>query len=325
MTLISGFRPTLARLAFFTVALGVLSTARALALETMRCTCADGHPVETGEISYSINSDRETITRIEATGNAPDSRCKGIWVTSTRMHTRGGPYQFFLQRTTLGERRFSGCGDLDDKFVKRSKTYSFVFDSNSVSIREMRSVSPLKTSHSAEDPKENSNQNLWNAIVVDDERGILDEEEEKGSLVDSRHEEFNRTSWVFARRNVKAHYLGILKDIDQSQHVVSLKKSHVVEAGQLGQIEATSIGRAIVRFYEGSRIEKFGKAKNAFRQWYDNVGGPYEEAKDDLYTSVRAYIVEVALDDIIEVNDYLDQQKTDRTGAMNLWDIGSHP
>jgi hypothetical protein len=85
------------------------------------------------------------------------------------------------------------------------------------------------------------------------------------------------------------------------------------------------IGRAIVRFYEGIRIEKFGKAKNAFRQWYDNVGGPYEEAKDDLYTSVRAYIVEVALDDIIEVNDYLDQQKTDRTGAMNLWDIGSHP
>lgn len=303
------------------MALGVSGATRPQTLETTRCTCANGRAVETGEISYSLNSDREMITRIETNGDPRDSRCKGIWVRSTRMDTRGSPYQFFLQRTTLGERRFSRCRDLDAKFVKRSETYSFVFDSDSVSIREMRSLSPPKTSHSPEDPKANSNENLWNAIIADDKPDILDEEEEKSSPEDPRHQEFNRTSWVFARRNIKAHYLGILKDIDQSQHVVPLKKSRVVEAGQLGQVEAASVDRAVVRFYEGSRIEKFGKAKNAFRQWYDYVGGPYKEAKDDLYTPVRAYIVEVALDDIIEINDYLDQQKTERTGSMNLWDM----
>ncbi len=314
MTFGIGFRPGLVPLTLLTVALGVLSTNGALGSDTTRCTCADGSSVETGEISYSLESDREKITRLEGTGNALDSRCKGIWVHSTRIHTRGTPYQFFLQRKTLGERRLSGCEDLDEKFVKRSKTYNFVFDSDSVSIREMQPASSQKTSHSGADPKANSNQNVWNAIIVDDEPLISDEEDEKRSPAEFRHEEFKRTSWIFARRDIRAHYLGIRRDLDQSQHIVSMKKSRVVEAGQLGQIEAARMDRAIVRFYDGSRIETFGKTKNVFRRWYDKAGGPYREVKDDLYTPVRAYIVEVAIDDIIEINDYFDQQKTDRTG-----------
>lgn len=314
MTFAIGFRHGLAPLTLFTVALGILSTDRALALDTTRCTCADGSSLETGEISYSIESDREKIIRLEATGSALDSRCKGIWVHSTRVHTRGTPYQFFLQRKTLGERRLSGCEDLDEKFVKRSKTYNFVFDSDSVSIREMQPVSPPKTSHLGTDAKASSNQNVWNAIIIDDEPLISDENDDKRSPAESRHEEFKRTSWVFARRNIKAHYLGLRRDPDQSHHIVPMKKSRVVEAGQLGQIEAAQMDRAIVRFYDGSRIETFGRAKNVVRRWYDKAGGPYREVKDDLYTPVRAYIVEVALDDIIEINDYFDQQKTDRTG-----------
>lgn len=314
MTFAIGFRHGLAPLTLFTVALGILSTDRALALDTTRCTCADGSSLETGEISYSIESDREKIIRLEATGSALDSRCKGIWVHRTRVHTRGTPYQFFLQRKTLGERRLSGCEDLDEKFVKRSKTYNFVFDSDSVSIREMQPVSPPKTSHLGTDAKASSNQNVWNAIIIDDEPLISDENDDKRSPAESRHEEFKRTSWVFARRNIKAHYLGLRRDPDQSHHIVPMKKSRVVEAGQLGQIEAAQMDRAIVRFYDGSRIETFGRAKNVVRRWYDKAGGPYREVKDDLYTPVRAYIVEVALDDIIEINDYFDQQKTDRTG-----------
>jgi hypothetical protein len=125
--------------------------------------------------------------------------------------------------------------------------------------------------------------------------------------------EFNRTSWVLARKAIKAHYVGVVKDIDQSQRLVPLKRTRKVKAGQLGQIEATNAGRAIVRFYQGGRIEKFARTRNALRRWYDNVGGPYKKTKDDLYTPLGAYIVEVFLDDIIEVNDYLNQTQTDRT------------
>ena len=86
-----------------------------------------------------------------------------------------------------------------------------------------------------------------------------------------------------------------------------------IPAGELGQIEATNGHSALVRFYAGSKAEKFARKRNAFRRWYDDIGGPYMEAKDDLYSPLRACILEVPLDDIIEVNDYLDQQKKDET------------
>jgi hypothetical protein len=94
---------------------------------------------------------------------------------------------------------------------------------------------------------------------------------------------------------------------------VTLGKTHRIKAGQLGQIEAFRGHTALVRFYDGSRVEKFAKGKNALRRWYDRTGGPYTETKDDLYTPIRACILEVSLDDLVEVNDYLDQLKTDRT------------
>ena len=105
----------------------------------------------------------------------------------------------------------------------------------------------------------------------------------------------------------------MVKDRYGVERLVPLKRTRKVKAGQLGQVEAVGAGRAIVRFYDGGRIEKFGKATNAFRRWYDRIGGPYLETKDDLYTPLRACILEVSLDDIVEINDYLDQEHTDRT------------
>jgi len=125
--------------------------------------------------------------------------------------------------------------------------------------------------------------------------------------------EFNRTSWVLARREIEGKYVGLLKDAFQGETLVRLNKTRKLRAGQLGQIEAVTGDRAIVRFYEGARIRKFGKLRNAIRRWYDRVGGPYTETKDSLYTAFGACILEVALDDIVEVNDYLDQQQADRT------------
>jgi hypothetical protein len=37
------------------------------------------------------------------------------------------------------------------------------------------------------------------------------------------------------------------------------------------------------------------------------------ETEDDLYTPLRACILEVSLDDVVEINDYLDQEHSDRT------------
>ncbi|MGH9557802.1 MAG: hypothetical protein ACRD30_01085, partial [Bryobacteraceae bacterium] len=119
--------------------------------------------------------------------------------------------------------------------------------------------------------------------------------------------------WVLARKEIRGHYVGILDETGASGHLVPLKKTCRIAAGQLGQIEAVADGVAIVRFYKGSRAERFGGKKTSIRRWYDETGGPYEESPDDLFTAIRADIVEVSLDDLVEVNDYLDQQHRNRT------------
>ena len=288
---------------------GLLSPAQTIAEEKLRCTCSDGRSLETGLVSYNRNSHYETIIRIEVDGNSPQSRCTAIWIESTEIHPRGTPYQFHLERMTLRGQPFYACNYSTDRFVKRAKTYAFVFNSNSFSIDEMR-LNPKESIHEP-DLHSKSNATLWDSITAEspiDARG-----DRKLTSQINPYPEFNRTSWVLARKAIKAHYVGVVKDIDQSQRLVPLKRTRKVKAGQLGQIEATNAGRAIVRFYQGGRIEKFARTRNALRRWYDNVGGPYKKTKDDLYTPLGAYIVEVFLDDIIEVNDYLNQTQTDRT------------
>jgi hypothetical protein len=220
---------------------------------------------------------------------------------------------------TLQEKRFDGCNYAVDRYVRRDKTYQFVFDSNTSSIREMRkidssNISPLRgpaPGNGRNDPQSQSNANLWDSITPTGP-GEPPKKPGSASSIDPTRE-LNRTSWVLAGKDIKAHHVGIVKDKGQNEKLIALKKVRKIKAGQLGQVEAVNAGRAIVRFYKGSRIEKFKGKKNAIRRWYDKIGGPYMEVNDDLYTAERADIVEVAVDEIVEVNDYLDQQRVDRT------------
>jgi hypothetical protein len=291
---------------------GLLTPAQVTAGDERACTCGAGRSVQAGMVSYSGNSDRESIVRIETDGKGPNRPCKAIWIGRTEILPTGTPYQFHLQRMTRREQRFDRCDYPLDGFVKRDSTYEFDFNSNSPSIREMPRTTLSNNSPAPEpDPKSQSNKNLWGSIMVEDSTGARIAPREPPPIDPTR--ELNRTSWVVARKEITAHYVGVVKDAGLNEKIVPLKRTRKIKAGQLGQVEAIDDRHAIVRFYHGSRAEKLGEKKNAIRRWYDECGGPYTENKDDLYTSIRAEILEVALDDIIEVNDYLDQGNSDRT------------
>jgi hypothetical protein len=289
-----------------------LTDAQTLKEQGTRCTCSDGQSLEAGVVSYSADSGRETITRVEAGAGSSANRCRALWLGRTEIRPVGTPYQFHLERTPLKERRLDGCDYPGERFVRRTTTYEFVFDSHTVSIRELRIArAPDDTQIRDSNPQAESNSSLWNSIA----QGATtdsDERVKRVSQIDSTRV-FNRSSWILARKEIKAHYVGVVKDGYGVSRLVPLKRTRKVQAGQLGQVEAVGAGRVLVRFYGGSRIEKFGRTANAFRRWYDRVGGPYLKTKDDLYTPLRACILEVSLDDILEINDYLDQEHTDRT------------
>jgi len=298
-------------LTFFAVGRPLIN-AQTLTEPGARCTCRDGQSLEAGVVSYSENSGRETITRVEAEAGGSGNRCRALWIGSTEVRPVGTPYQFHLERTPLKERRLDGCDYPGERFARRTKTYEFVFDSNTVSIRELRIARTLGDNQIlVSNPQVESNSNLWNSIAQE-ATSDSDERVKRVIQVDSTRT-FNRRSWILARTEIKAHYVAVVKDRYGVERLVPLQRTRKVKAGQLGQVEAVGAGRAIVRFYDGGRIEKFGKATNAFRRWYDRIGGPYLETKDDLYTPLRACILEVSLDDIVEINDYLDQEHTDRT------------
>ena len=287
-----------------------LTNAQTLTERGTRCICQDGQSVEAGVVSYSEDSRREMITRVEAEASNSGNRCRTLWLGSTEIRPVGTPYQFHLERTPLTERRLDGCDYPGERFVRRPTTYKFVFDSNTISIRELRIArTPGDNQILASNPQGESNSNLWNSI----EATADSDERVKRVIKADPTRAFNRRSWILARTVIAAHYVGVVKDAYGVERLVPLKRTRKVKAGQLGQVEAVAAGRAIVRFYDGSRIEKFGRATNAFRRWYDRIGGPYLETKDDLYTALRACILEVSLDDIVEINDYLDQEHTDRT------------
>ena len=260
---------------------------------------------------YDENSDRETITRIEIERSGPEHHCAAVWIAFTEMRPNGTPFSFYLSRRQLREQREEGCGDAPSRFKTRSKTYRFIFDSDSQSIREMDSLSPVAEPQRDMDAASKSNANLWDSISTDE--AIETPAPVKRPGRNASAPEFARTAWVLARKDISGHYVALTRGVDQHEKIVPLRKTHRIKAGQLGQVEASNGRTAIIRFYEGSRVEKFTKTKNALRRWYDDAGGPYTEVKDDLYTPLRACILEVPLDDIVEVNDYLDQERTDRT------------
>lgn len=264
------------------------------------CTCAEGRSVEAGMVRYRGNSDREIIARVEP-------GCTAMWIEATEIHPSGTPYKFHLERIKVRTRRASACDASTGVFVQRDKSYQFVFDADSTAIREMQ---PAARVRSASDAAAQSNSNLWGAIVV---TGSLNPRSSRDQRRIDPSRELNRTSWVLARRTILGNFVGRTEDAGQNEKLVALNKTRSVPAGQLGQIEAVGERSVIVRFYEGSRAEAFGAPKDLMRRWYANLGGPYSEVKDDLYTSIRAEILVVPIDDVVEVNDYLDQKQTDRT------------
>ena len=287
-------------------------TAQTVPEDGLHCTCADGRNVQAGMVSYDQNSDRETIIRIEPEVSSPTGRCRAVWIRSTEIRPIGTPYVFHLERTAIRERRVYGCDYPTEHFSTRTKTYQFSFDVDSVPILDAGVFPPAGNLEA--DSKSKSNANLWSSIA----EFSAEADGNRKRQIDSTRK-FNRTSWILARTEITAHYVGILKDAYQGDRLVTLKRTRAVKAGQLGQIEAVDAGRAIIRFYEGgragegSRTGKFTGAANAFRRWYDRTGGPYRRTDDVLYTPLGASILEVFLDDIIEVNDYLDQKQSDRT------------
>ena len=275
------------------------------------CTCPGGGTVEPGAVRYDENSDRETVTRIKVEDGDSGRHCAAIWIGRTEIYPTGTPYSFHLKRRQWREQRADGCGDSSKPFLKRTKNYQFVFDADSQSIREMQLLAPEAATPSAEGKASSqSNANLWDSISPEDSAEPL--RNAKHAARNPSAPEFNRSAWVFARKEMIGYYVGLLHGLDQEK-ITTLHKTHKIKAGQLGQIEAANGHTALVRFYDGSRIEKFAKGKNALRRWYDNTGGPYTETKDDLYTPIRSCILEVPLDDLVEINDYLDEQKTDGT------------
>lgn len=294
-----------------TAPLFLLNLSHTEAQQKQHCSCNDGRVFEPGVVSYTGNSDREMVTRIEVNGENSGNTCAAIWIAMTEVQPKGTPYRFYLKRRSLRQRRLAGCDDAPDQFVKRSKVYQFAYHRDSISIREMPGPGPAETKDEPVDPHASSNANLWDSISVEDPEEKSERKEHARPA--PPHNEFCRTAWVVARKDFTGHYVGIEKEIGGTERLVRLKGTQKVREGQLGQIEASTFGAAVVRFYRGSRTEPFATAGNRFLRWYDDIGGPYKEAKDDLYTSLRAYIVEVSLTDIIEVNDYMDQKKTDRT------------
>ena len=292
-------------------ALGLLLPAPARAEERTLCTCPGGGMIEPGAVRYDGNSDRETITRIKVEERDSERHCAAIWIRHTEIYPTGTPYRFYLKRKQWREQQVDGCGDLSKPFLKATKNYQFVFDADSQSIREMQLLTSETATQSLDGKASSpSNANLWDSISLEDSDEPL--KHAKRPLRNTSAPEFSRSAWVFARKEITGRYVGLVHDLDQ-ESIVTLRKTHKIKAGQLGQIEAFKGRSALVRFYDGSRIEKFAKGKNGLRRWYDNVGGPYTETKDDLYTPLRACILEVSLDDLIEINDYLDEEKTDRT------------
>jgi hypothetical protein len=284
--------------------LALIAFAYACPAQNVTCTATDGRKIEPRFVRYSGNSDREIIDRIQR--DERSGRCTAVWILRTEIRAAGTPYDFHLERISRSTRRLDARDIRLSDFVKRDKTYEFVFDADSTSIREMRQVTP-----SVSAPTSQSNRTLWDSILEEQSPSKNHRKRDSPQLDPTK--EFNRTAWVVGRREIQAHFVGRARDRGQNEKIVALNKTRTIHPGQLGQIEAVKDGFALVRFYEGSRVERFGGKKNILRRWYASTGGPYTEVKDGFFSAERAEIVEVSIDDIIEVNDYLDQLQTDRT------------
>src|SRR3954447_27067391 len=149
-------------------AYGMLAPTEARGGEQTRCTCPGGGIIEIGAVRYGVNSDRETITKIKVGDEDSGRHCGAVWIARTEIRPTGTPYDFHLARKQWKEEREDGCGDLPELFFKRSKTYHFVLDADSQSIREIEpEMTEVATEPIIGNASSQSNTTVWNAISLE--------------------------------------------------------------------------------------------------------------------------------------------------------------
>jgi hypothetical protein len=279
-------------------ALWILGAEQGRAWDGGRCVCAGGAAFEVGMMSYGQHGDRQRIVNVE---KDRAEQCKTLWIEATELFPKGSPNRFHIERTAREVEELSPCSHLP-KFVKPEKSYQFVLGSDSTSILEMRPISKPGPGRQLE----RSNGNIWDAITPDGVTGP------SGAASPDPSWEYNRTTWVLAGKKIRAYHIAI------AGGVVLRQNARTVRAGQLGQIYVARDGAAVVRFYWGSLIEGFAGAKDGLAHWYNQIGGPYEDSEDEFFTQVKADILEVALSDIVELNDFFDHANIDRTDTRGL-------
>ena len=281
-------------------ALWILGAEQGRAWDGGRCVCAGGTAFEVGMMSYGQHGDRQRIVSVE---KDREEQCKVLWIEATELFPKGSPNRFHIERTARQVTELSPCSHLP-KFVKREKSYKFVLGSDSTSILEMRLIG--KPGSGPESKLEWSNRNIWDAIATDGVTGP------SAAASPDPSWEYNRTTWVLARKKIRAYHLAI------AGGVVLRRNARTVRAGQLGQIYVARDGAAVVRFYWGSLIERFAGAKDMLAHWYNQIGGPYKDSEDEFFTQVKADILEVELSDIVELNDFFDHANIDRTDTQGV-------
>jgi len=120
-------------------------------------------------VNYKGNSDRELVAKIEVKKTDPEQRCEAAWIGYSEVFAKGTPYNFRLQRKHLKTIREDACGDSPSRFVSRTKTYRFVLDADSQSLREMYPVVAETVKVRPDLPAgEKSNANVWDSIATSD-------------------------------------------------------------------------------------------------------------------------------------------------------------
>jgi hypothetical protein len=259
-----------------------------------------------GMVSYGKNSDRQQITKVqrEPSSNA----CAVLWIRRTEIHPRGDAYKFHLERLTLADTPVTGCRNVTDTFVDTDRSYVYA-PGDSVSIRDLPAAGTAAVPPSTRSGGPANNP--LDAIVPD----VLDNGPNRPAV--ERHDatsKYNRTTWVYAPRSIIGNRVALRLDPRGGERVVTLRSTEAIARGHVGQIEAVRDRRALVRFYAGTPNGPSALSR-LFRRWAENTGGPYVEKEDEFFSRKRAVVLEVSLEDVLELNDYLDRSHIEQTGA----------
>ena len=264
-----------------------------------------------GLVHYGDNSDRELVTRIEVNKGDPERRCEAAWITYSEVFAKGTPYGFHLQRKHLKTIREDACGESPNLFVSRTKTYSFVPDADSQPVRELYPIVG-ETARLQPDlpPGQKTNANVWNSIATTEPADSGDSRslQQRPFLHRSscalrgccRAGTSKATSWAWCAESINA------KAFERSRGRAPFRPA------KWDRLKLrTLIPHSCVFMPEAERrsLRARRRASALVRQ---RRGTIYMETKDDLFSPLRAYIVEVPLEDIIEVNDISMRRKRTR-------------